>query len=122
MVLTELNRNILTISRTTMAKLTIIVGIAGSGKSWLCDEIARQGATQVHIFKDATLTEGNDDRRAGHGSLGEMVARLLGRSEDCVMDESHLTHAKFRLSFREFCDTFLVGVEQSWIFFEADLL
>ena len=104
-----------------MATLTIIVGMAGSGKSSLCDEIARQSDGPVHIFKDATLTH-DDKRRAGHGCLGEMVARLLGCSENCVMDEGHLTDPKFRRLFKEFCDKFLVGVSQEWIFFNADVL
>jgi hypothetical protein len=104
-----------------MATLTIIVGMAGSGKSWLCDDIKKQRATPVYIFKDATLTN-SDERRAGHECLGEMVARLVGRSEDCVMDEAHLTVPGFRQSFKSFCDTFLEGVDQKWIFYEANVL
>lgn len=103
-----------------MAKLTIIVGIGGSGKTSLCKEIANQSPTPTYVFPDATLVQNNDERRAGHGALGEMVARLLGRGEDCLMDESHLVHPGFRNSFKRFCDTLLVGVDQNWIFFEAD--
>ena len=102
-----------------MAKLIIIVGMGGSGKSHLCDEIAKERGSA--LFKDATLTK-NDWRRAGHDCLGEMVARLLGRDEDCVMDEAHLTDANFRNAFKDFCNTFLTGVEQEWIFFEHDVL
>lgn len=104
-----------------MPKLTVIVGMAGSGKTWLCNAIADQSEPRAFTFSDATLAF-NDYRRAGHQCLGEMVARLLGRDEHCVMDESHLTDPHFRTQFKEFCDTFLVGVEQEWIFFEADIV
>ena len=104
-----------------MPKLTIIVGMGGSGKSRLCNEIAERSTPRPVVFSDATLTN-TDERRAGHGCLGEMVARLLGRSEDCVMDESHLIVPCFREHFRNFCGTFLPQVELDWIFFEADVL
>jgi hypothetical protein len=102
-----------------VAKLTIIVGMGGSGKSFLCEEIAKN--SNAKAFKDATLTN-NDRRRAGYDCLGEMVARLLGLDEDCVMDESHLTVPTFRDTFRDFCDEFLNGVEQEWIFFEHNVV
>lgn len=95
--------------------------MAGSGKSSLCDQIERDSKSSVNTFKDATLTH-DDRRRAGHGCLGEMVARLLGRSEDCVMDEGHLTDPGFRDLFKAFCDEFLDGVEKTWIFYSADTL
>ncbi len=104
-----------------MPKLTIVVGMGGSGKTYRCNEIAGESTPQATVFADATLTN-TDERRAGHQSLGEMVARLLGQSADCVMDESHLTVPSFRDSFKQFCDTFLIGVEQQWIFFEADVV
>jgi hypothetical protein len=104
-----------------MPKLSIIVGMAGSGKSTVCNEIVNQSSSPAFAFPTATLTN-NDKRRAGHQSLGEMVARLLGRSEDCVMDEAHLTVPEFRTSFKQFCDVFLVGIEPHWIFFEADVV
>lgn len=104
-----------------MPKLTVIVGMAGSGKTWLCNAITDQCEPRPFTFSDATLTF-TDDRRAGHQCLGEMVARLLGRDEDCIMDESHLTVPYFRKQFKDFCDKFLVGVEQEWIFFEADIV
>lgn len=103
-----------------MARLTIIVGVAGSGKSSLRREIARE--RRIKGFGDATLTNHDDRRRAGRGCLGELVARLLGRGEDCVMDESHLTMDHFRGLFKGFCDEFLPNVEQEWIFFENDAL
>ncbi len=62
---------------------------------------------QYQGVQDATLTQGDDRRRAGYDSLGEMVARLLGRHEDCVMDESHLTVPDFRDTFRNFAMSFL---------------
>lgn len=102
-----------------MAKLTIIVGMGGSGKSHLCAEIAKN--SNAKAFEDATLTK-DDFRRAGRDCLGEMVARLLGRQEDCVMDESHLTVTGFRNKFKSFCDEFLNGVEQEWIFFEHNVV
>jgi hypothetical protein len=108
-------------TEANMTKLTIIVGMAGSGKSWLCDDIDKQSTSPVSIFKDATLTY-NDERRAGHNCLGEMVARLVGRSEDCVMDEAHLTVPDFRQSFKRFCDEFLPDVEQRWNFFDSNTL
>ena len=102
-----------------MAKLTIIVGMGGSGKPLLCSEIT--DASKACKFTDATLTN-NDRRRAGYDCLGEMIARLLGRGQDCVMDESHLTVPTFRDTFRNFCDEFLKGVEQEWIFFERNVV
>lgn len=104
-----------------MPQLTIIVGMGGSGKSELCKKIAESSMPRPVIFSDATLTY-TDERRAGHGCLGEMVARLLGQSEDCVMDESHLIDPCFRGHFRNFCGEFLPQVELHWIFFEADVL
>ena len=105
-----------------MTKLSIIVGMAGSGKTWLCDDIAKQSTPKAVMFPDATLTCNDNKRRAGHQTLGEMVARLLGGSEDCVMDESHLTDPNFRMMFKEFCDTFLVGIQLDWIFFEPNVV
>lgn len=102
-----------------MAKLTIIVGIAGSGKSALRKEIA--GNRNIKGFGDGTLVK-CEPRRAGFDCLGEMVARLLGRQEDCVMDESHLTMRHFRDLFKEFCDQYLPGVQQEWIFFERNVI
>ena len=102
-----------------MAKLTIIVGIGGSGKTHLCADLAKGG--NARPFYDATLA-GDDNKRAGFNCLGEMVARLLGTREDCVMDESHLTVPSFREKFKRFCDQFLIGVEQEWIFFERDVV
>lgn len=64
----------------------------------------------------------DDRKRAGYDCLGEIVARLIGRGEDCVMDESHLTDPSFRGAFKGFCDEFLPGVEQEWIFFEEDVV
>jgi len=104
-----------------MTKLSIIVGMGGSGKTRLCNDIADQSTPRAAIFEDATLTN-NDQRRAGHQCLGEMVARLLGRSEDCVMNESHLTVHSFRENFRDFCNTFLPSIQTRWIFFQADVL
>jgi hypothetical protein len=95
--------------------------MGGSGKSMLCDEIAT--TSNATAFTDATLVpEGDHDRRAGHRCLGELVARLLGFQQDCVMDEPHLVNADFRNKFRDFCDTFLKGVEQEWIFFEHNVV
>lgn len=101
-----------------MAKLTIIVGMGGSGKSHLCQEIAT--SQNAHAFDDATLVV-DDDTRAGFKCLGEIVARLLS-NHDCVMDEPHLTNEEFRAKFKSFCDEFLAGVEQEWIFFDYDPL
>lgn len=102
-----------------MARLTIIVGMGGSGKSKLCLEIAKK--SNAIAFKDATLTF-NDHRRAGHECLGELVARLLGSQQNCVMDEPHLVNSDFRCEFRDFCERFLDVVEQEWIFFESDVV
>ena len=102
-----------------MPKLFIIVGIGGSGKTMLGRTIAeRQNGL---AFSDGTLTN-SDRRRAGFECLGEIVARLLRDKRDCVMDESHLTVSSFRKDFSEFCDNFLNGIEQEWIFFEHDFL
>lgn len=102
-----------------MAKLTIIVGVAGSGKSSLCKKYAKEH--NVKAFSDGTLAN-PDKKRAGFDCLGEIVARLLGRDEHCVMDESHLCMQQFRDEFKKFCDEFLTGVEQEWIFFEKNTL
>jgi hypothetical protein len=102
-----------------VAKLFIIVGMGGSGKSKLCEAIAER--SKAVAFKDATLTK-DHHRRAGHDCLGELVARLLGFQEDCVMDEAHLVNADFRNEFKGFCDRFLQGAEQEWIFFEHNVV
>lgn len=101
-----------------MSTLTIVVGMAGSGKSTFCKSVAHQ--TGAKLFEDATLTS-NDERRAGLNCLGEIVARLVGRNEDCIIDESHLTVPSFRNLFKDFCDSFLPNVNQKWIFFEKDV-
>jgi len=100
-----------------VAKLTVIVGIAGSGKSSLCADLAQ--VRNVKVFEDATLVN-SDRRRAGYDCLGELVARLLGCKEDCIMEESHLTMEQFRNTFKKFCDEHLRGVTQDWIFFKND--
>ncbi|WP_125199130.1 hypothetical protein [Guyparkeria sp. SCN-R1] len=104
-----------------MAKLTIIVGVGASGKSTLRKQICEK--TGARGFEDGTaVPRGNDRRRAGHRALPELVARLLGPSaQDCVLDESHLVHERFRKEFQRFCDKHLPGVEQEWIFFNNDL-
>lgn len=102
-----------------MAKLTIIVGMAGSGKSHFCEKYAKEHNAKA--FLDGTLAN-KDEKRAGFDCLGEIVARLLGRNEDCVMDESHLCMKSFRGKFKAFCDEFLPEVEQEWIFFEKNTL
>lgn len=102
-----------------MAKLTIIVGMAGSGKSHFCEEYAKQHSAKA--FFDGTLAN-KDEKRAGFNCLGEIVACLLGRNEDCVMDESHLCMKPFRDNFKAFCDEFLPEIEQEWIFFEKNTL
>lgn len=102
-----------------MAQLTIVVGMAASGKTTYCRRLSRQ--TGAALFQDATLTR-TDRRRAGFECLGELVARLVGRKEDCVIDESHLTTPAFRDLFRQFCDEFLPEIDQKWVFFEKDVL
>lgn len=102
-----------------MAKLTIIVGVGASGKSTLCRQLAED--TEALPFEDATLTK-PDHKRAGFECLGEIVARLMVEKRDCVMDESHLVDPKFRKIFKEFCDTFLKGVDQEWLFFKNNPL
>ena len=104
-----------------MPKLTIIVGMAGSGKTHLCRTIAAESSPPAVPFPDATWAN-SGSKRAGHESLGEIVARLLGRGEDCVMDEAHLTSTEFRNHFKEFCETFLPEIELRWIFFKPDAL
>lgn len=101
-----------------MAKLTIVLGMAGSGKTHFCKQLSQESGAK--FFNDATLVD--DKRRSGHGCLSEIVARLLGRSEDCIMDESHLTVSSFRSRFKSFCDEYLEGIELQWICFEADVL
>jgi hypothetical protein len=105
-----------------VARLTIIVGMGGSGKTRLCNKLAMEGNTKA--FPDATLPakDGDHLRRAGHDRLGELVARLLGSQEECVMDEAHLVNADFRNRFKDFCDRFLIGVKQEWIFFEHNVV
>jgi hypothetical protein len=105
-----------------VARITIIVGMGGSGKSMLCDEIAAK--SNATAFKDATLIEeGDHHRRAGYDRLAEVVARLLGpNKQDCIMDEAHLVNANFRSEFRNFCNTFLDDVKQEWIFFEHNVV
>ncbi len=102
-----------------MPKLTIIVGMAGSGKTVLRKELAQQYGCKG--FSDATLTHHDDSKRAGHKCLGEVVARLY-RNEDCVIDETHLTHEPFRVEFQRFCRDFLPDVQLHWIFINIDVL
>ena len=102
-----------------MPKLTIIVGMGGSGKTTHCEKLGKE--RNCPYFSDATLADGNE-RRAGHRSLGEIVARLLSGERECVMDEAHLTDSEFRKSFERFLREFLPGVEQEWIFIAKDTL
>ena len=105
-----------------MPKLTIIVGMAGSGKSHLLSEISKSGGVPMeNCFPDATLAQENK-HRAGFKRLPEIVARLLGNNEDCVMDEAHLADPEFQRYFRGFMDEFLRDVDQHWIFFKHDVV
>lgn len=103
-----------------MAKLFIIVGMAGSGKTYAANELARNEKIR-NVFPDATNVDCCDKKRAGINSLGEIVARLK-RGENCVMDEAHLTNDEFRKHFITFCNTFLGEIDISWIVFELNKL
>ncbi len=98
-----------------MTKLTIIVGMAGSGKTTLC----RQLADPEHQFSDVANPELG--RRLGRRGVGELVARLA-RGEDCVVDAPNLAIPENRDRFRDFFEEFLPDVEVKWIFFEKDVV
>ncbi len=81
-----------------MAKLTVIVGVGGSGKTYFARQQSRE-RTEPY-FSDVTLVNIKDRRqRAGYGKITEVVARLLGRDESCIIDESYLTNTGFRDDF-----------------------
>ena len=100
-------------------KLTIIVGVGGSGKTHFGRKLAETEDVQ-YFFDDFTVPH-PDRRRAGFKGLGETIFRLQ-QGVDCIVDESHLTVTGFREDFREFLNQFLPDVEQRWIFFERNVL
>ena len=100
-----------------MAKLTIIVGPGGSGKSTYGRMLNQKDG--VFFSEDATLVSMADNgQRAGFGKITEAVARMLGNGEDCIIEESHLLDPVFRNLFVKFCDERLPGVDRHWVFFE----
>ena len=104
-----------------MAKLTIIVGPGGSGKSTYGKELSQKEG--VVFSEDATLVSmGKNEQRAGFGKFTEIVARLLGSGKDCIIEESHLLDPEFRKLFVSFCDELLPGVDRHWVFFEHNPL
>jgi len=96
-----------------MTKLTIIVGMPGSGKTTLGRELAHP----EHQFSDVTSRGKKKD--FGPGGMGELIARLA-RGEDCVADSAEFTVPKYRDTFRSFLNEFLPEVKLEWIFFEND--
>ena len=104
-----------------MAKLTIIVGPGGSGKSTYGGELSRK--ERVFFSEDATLVSmWDDNQRAGFGKITEAVVRMLRNGEDCIIEESHLVNLEFRKLFVSFCDELLPDVDRHWIFFEHNPL
>ncbi len=76
------------------------------------------------LSEDTTLIlmDRGDHERVGYGKFTEVVARLLGKGENCVVEESHLTTTSFRKEFVRFCDLFLPNIKKDWVFFESDPL
>ena len=104
-----------------MSKLTLVVGMAASGKSHFARELAQtRGLIAYHDF---TLIKMTDHRqRAGHEKFPEMVAKLVSGT-DCIADEPHLVDPAFFSEFVAFTKEHLVpvGVEIEWIHFEKDV-
>ena len=98
-----------------MARLTMIVGLPGSGKSHLSDELAEQRKSRV--YHDVLGRHLIPDESEGYCSL----LRALQAGEDCVANEICLAHRDKREAFEKMMGVlFGATVQVDWIFFEND--
>ena len=91
-----------------MPKVTFVIGLCGSGKSWHADCIhAEAGAKQFEGL-------------VGKKQFPEVIRWLQG-GNDCVVEEISCCHAEFRQVFVRDLSRFVPGLEIEWLCLENDL-
>lgn len=94
-----------------MVKVTFLLGLAGSGKSFLAEKLKRE--TGAEIFEG---TEGEEKQKL----LRVMVQHLKG-GKNCIVEEIAYCHPRAREEIVMFLRSQVPGVEMEWVCFENDL-
>jgi len=94
-----------------MSKVTFLLGLAGSGKSYLAEKLKRD--TGAEIF------EGTESRE-NYEMLPAMVQRLKG-GNDCVVEEIAYCLPQHRERVVAYLTTNVPNIEIKWICFENNI-
>jgi len=94
-----------------VAKVTFLLGLAGSGKSFLADKLQRETGAQK--FEG---TEGNEKQTL----LAAMVQHLKGGGS-CTVEEIAYCHSRAREEIVAYLYNQVAGLEIEWICFENDV-
>lgn len=95
-----------------MPKVTVIVGLPGSGKSHLCKKLEAGGAT---TFGDVC----HPNKKVHPGGLDVVVA-ALSAGTDCVIEDVSFCVADKRECLAGWLSERVINLEFEWIFFEND--
>jgi hypothetical protein len=91
-----------------MAKVTFILGLCGSGKTYLSEQLKKQ--TGADVFEN--LFENG-------GGLSALV-QCLKEGKDCIIDEVRLCLPAYRDAIMQQLSQ-ITGLETQWICYENDL-
>lgn len=91
-----------------MAQLTFILGLCGSGKTHLSEQLKKE--TGAEVFEDI-LADGS--------SLPALIESLR-EGKDCIVDEVRFCLATYREQILQYLSP-IAGVTMHWICFENDL-
>lgn len=94
-----------------MAKVTFLLGLAGSGKSYLAEELRqREGAL---IFEGIAASQNAD--------LFRCMVQSLMRGSYCVVEEIAFCRPQKREEVEQILRSEVPGIEIEWLCFENDL-
>jgi hypothetical protein len=91
-----------------MAKVTFILGLCGSGKTYLSEQLKKQTGADVfeNLFEDGS-------------NLSALIQRLK-EGKDCIIDEVRLCLSTYRDAIMQHLSQ-IAGLETYWICYENDL-
>jgi hypothetical protein len=91
-----------------MAKVTFILGLCGSGKTYLAEQLGKQ--TGAEVF----------DNLLADGSKLPALIQCLKDGKDCIIDEVRLCLPTYRDGIIQHLSQ-ITGLETRWICYENDL-